>query len=48
MLRIGLFGAGHHAHAILRCAAAELIAVSDTSDIAQTVMSSDVPNCEIG
>ena len=50
LLRIALFGAGrhaqHHSRAILLCAAAELIAVLDPSDIAQTVMPSDVVNCE--
>ena len=46
MLRIALFGTGRHAYAILRCAAAELIAVLDPSDIAQTAMLSDVENCE--
>ena len=39
MLRIALYGTGrhaqNHAYAILRCAAAGLIAVSDPSDIAQ-------------
>ena len=41
-LRIALFGAGrhaqHHARAILRCAGAELVAVTDPSEVALAAM----------
>ncbi|MFO0773266.1 MAG: Gfo/Idh/MocA family oxidoreductase [Nitrospiraceae bacterium] len=46
-IRIALFGAGrhaqHHARAILRCPGAELIAVADPSEAAQTAMREIVP-----
>ncbi|MEX5214698.1 MAG: Gfo/Idh/MocA family oxidoreductase [Nitrospiraceae bacterium] len=46
-LRIALFGAGrhaqHHARAILRCPGAELVAVADPSEAAQTAMRGIVP-----
>jgi predicted dehydrogenase/nucleoside-diphosphate-sugar epimerase len=49
-LRIALFGAGrhaqHHARAILRCPAAELVAVADPSDAAQAAMREIVPNIQ--
>lgn len=46
-LRVALFGAGrhaqHHARAILRCPGAELVAVADPSDVAQSAMREIVP-----
>ena len=47
-LRIALFGAGrhaqHHARAILRCSATELVAVADPTESAQAAMRSVVPS----